>query len=57
MSDSWSRDDQATTDSSLGKLTPQAFPILITELSWFGDPNILGTIKTKQDKLGPLQME
>lgn len=56
-SDSWSRDDQATIDSSLGKLTHQAFPILITELRWNGNPNISGTIKTKQNKLGPLQME
>lgn len=48
MSDSWSR--QATIDSSLGKLTHQAFPILITELSWNGNPNISGTIKTKQNK-------
>ena len=35
----------------LGKITLQNFPIPITELGRFGDPNIW--VLTKQNKLGP----
>lgn len=48
VSDSWSRDGLVTVDSFLRKMTLQDFPIPITELGWFGSPNILGTNKTKR---------
>lgn len=47
MSDSWSRDSQATADPSLGKMTLLDFPIAITESGWFGNTNSLGTNKNK----------
>ena len=52
MSDSWSRDGQATVDSSLGEVTLQDFSISITELGWSEDLSTLDTNKTKQNKFG-----